>query len=123
MAPAGTCTGPALGQGTTGFTRKAMLRTITVKRRDPPEPDGFAFQLEFRGTDKADFHVGGKLLDRTKLVEECYVGQLKAHSIVNQPDGEWYAVLKNVPPGVYVVTTRSGAIVTDQFRVRIAASK
>jgi hypothetical protein len=114
-----TVGGPALGtscivlEGKPGLKPEYMLR-IWVKRQDPPEPGGFALQLKFKGTPRAEFLVGGKL---PTAITECHVGLHKA-AIVKQGE-EWYAPFQNVPPGDYDLTARAGLRVIDQVRIRI----
>jgi hypothetical protein len=121
-----TVVGPAAGNSLIvlnkpkkGIKHLCMLQ-IRVDRRDPP-PGGFALQLKFQGTEKADFFVGGSVPG--DHIKECSVGAQKADSIVNQPDGKWYAVFKNVPPGDHdLKASACGSGVTDQVRVRIQAT-
>jgi hypothetical protein len=100
--------------------RRYMIQHLRVKRRNPTRPGGYALRLEFRGTRKASFIVGGTLATPGDLVEKCFAGEHPAQRILNK-DGEWQAVFENVLPGAHVLTVGTKAGVKDQAPILIEA--
>jgi hypothetical protein len=98
--------------------RRDMLRHLRVKRRVPARPGGYALRLEFRGTGKARFIVGGTLATPGDLVEKCFAGPHQAQRILNK-DGEWQAVFENVLPGAHVLEVETRTGVKDQAPILI----
>jgi hypothetical protein len=115
------CSPAVSEQQTSGSEPTVIIRSISVKRRDPAEPGGYALRLEYRGTAKAAFTVGGKLPAPEEPVQECVAGEHRA-KVVNEGQ-DWYAVFQNVRPGDYLLIARTKSKVTDQVRIQIAATK
>jgi hypothetical protein len=114
-----TCPQAALAQQQAPVPeRKNMIRHLRVKRRDPTRPGGYALRLEFQGTGKARFIVGGTLATPGDLVATCSAGVHPAHRILTK-DGEWQAAFENVPRGDHVLTVKTQAGGTDQVHILI----
>jgi hypothetical protein len=113
-------------QQASGSEPTVKIEAIRVKRRAPAQPGGYALRLELRGTDKADFTVGGTLPAQEEPVQECVAksvaGEYRAKQVVNERQ-EWYAVFQNVPPGNYDLTAKTGAGVTDRVSIQVTATK
>ena len=121
--PTGTCRQAApVQQQAPVPERRNMLRHLRVERRDPTHAGGYALRLEFRGTGKARFIVGGTLATPDDLVENVFAGEHQAERIVNK-GGEWQAVFENVLPGAHVLKVKTKAGVTDQAPILIEATE
>jgi hypothetical protein len=102
--------------------RYTMIQHLRVKRRNPIRPGGYALRLEFRGTSKASFIVGGMLATPGDHVEMCSAGPHQAVRILNK-EREWQAVLEDVLPGAHVLRVKTKAGVADQVPILIEAKE